>query len=154
MQPTEMRPPCTNNKRLQRGTRQDATYNVVVLAAHGVRAASLRADTDDGEGRTLEADLPGDVPECDTEERQERSTRGGARLEICAHQRPRSQSTTDHQKQEALTLSTLLQHWMGPVLQLWAAARSGSARAMAANRENNLVCVRREEGIAEGLVGE
>lgn len=36
------------------------------------------------------------------------------------------------------TFSRLLQHWTGPVLQLWAAARIGRARARAATRANIL----------------
>lgn len=139
MQPTEMRPPCANHKQPCASREQIDTYDVVVLAAHGVRAARLRADTDDGEGRALQADLPSDIAEGDTEERQEGRARGGAGLKMRTRQQVGMQQTP---KQRSLTLSTLLQHWMGPVLQFWAAARSGSARAMAAIRANILVCVK------------
>lgn len=68
MQPTEMRPPCTDHQQPFPRWEQDGTYDVVVLAAHGVRAARLRADADDGEGRALQTDLTGDVAEGDTEQ--------------------------------------------------------------------------------------
>lgn len=115
-----------------------------------MRAARLRANTDDGEGRALQTDLTGDVAEGDTEQREERRASGGAGLKT----RAREQKGIQRSRMGSLTLSTLLQHWMGPVLQFWAAARSGSASAMAATRANILECVKREEERWVGLVGE
>ena len=48
------------------------TYDVVVLAAHGVGVALVAgADTDDGDGRTVQADESVDGPEDDTEKGEE-----------------------------------------------------------------------------------
>ena len=48
------------------------TYDVVVLAAHGVGAALVAgADTDDGNGRAVQADEGVDGPKDDTEKAED-----------------------------------------------------------------------------------
>ena len=51
---------------------EEDTYDVVVVAADDVRAARIAgADTDDGDGRAVQADESVDGPEDDTEKGEE-----------------------------------------------------------------------------------
>ena len=78
MQPTEIKPPWSDeyNQYIKffpwcgLGVRR--TYNVVVGAADGLgRAGVATANTDDGEGRAVQADEASDVPKDDTEQTEE-----------------------------------------------------------------------------------
>ena len=61
-----------DRKSLGRADYSQVTYDVVVLAAHGVGVALVAsADTDDGDGRAVQADESVDGPEDDTEKGEE-----------------------------------------------------------------------------------
>ena len=57
------------------------TYDVVVLAADSVGAAGAASDTDDGDGRAVQAEQDFDSLHHDTQEAEKERPRSGARLQ-------------------------------------------------------------------------
>ena len=78
-QPMEIKPPCREwrgeyKTGCVRSQARD-TYDVVVLAADSLgRARVAGADTDDGDGRAVEANEAGDGPEDDAEQTEQKVT--------------------------------------------------------------------------------
>ena len=125
------------------------TYNVVVGAADGLgRAGVASANTDDGDGRAVQADEASDVPEDDTEQTEEQVARRRVGLQTSGHMEG-EQVVAAMQSMDSLTSTVLLQHCSEPVLQLWrgtsstgvATARRGRARVVKATARENILDV-------------
>ena len=132
-----------------------STYDVVVVAAHGLRAAArARQAADDRDWVALEAELARDVLQVEPEEGQDRRARGRVRLDARVSN---GEGLQERREGKVRTFSRLLQHWTGPVLQLatWrgaavAAASAAKARVETAARRENMTIVLVQRGAKRG----
>ena len=125
------------------------TYNVVVGAADGFGGAGVAsANTDDGEGRAVQANEASDVPKNDTEQTEEQVARRRVGLQT-SRDMEGERIVVSMQSRGSLTSTVLLQHCSEPVLQLWrgtsstgvATARRGRARVVKATARENILDV-------------
>ena len=85
-----------------------STHDVVVVTAHGLRAAArARQAADDRDRVALEAELARDVLEVEPEEGQDRGARSRVRLSTSCQRMPVSLATAEQRRR---TFSRLLQH--------------------------------------------
>ena len=139
----EMRPPCVHEgiSQVQASpTDSQDTYDVVVLAAHRIgRTRASTANANSRDGRAPETELGGHALEVHPEEGEQRRARGRVRLsQIIVSKFSGGRGSGGR------TLSMLLQHCTGPVLQLpvpvrSAAAKTAKERAERTARRANMV---------------
>ena len=103
-----MRPPWwMKRERCSNATLPQNTYNVVVLAAHGVRGARVASsDTHNGDRGAVKTDLGGHVLDDDAEEGEKGRASGRVRLRRSSESVPSSSPT----EAGIRTLSRLSQH--------------------------------------------